>query len=123
MKIDSDPGSQGPVNLGQISLQPDPLLAALCIVHIIAEEDVVRRADIHRVEEVGGRPTRPVGCLQGASQRAFEGSLDSRPDLLRQIAAFPHGMPARSAAARTDWQECLLRCLPSLLCFYLVDVS
>ena len=70
VEADSDPGSQGPVNPGQVALQPEPLLAALRVVDVVAEEDVVGRPDIHRVEEVGGRAARPVGCLQGASQSA-----------------------------------------------------
>ena len=67
VEADSDPGSQGPVDPGQVTLQPDPLLAAICVVDVVAEEDVVGRPNIHRVEEVGRRPARPIGCLQTAS--------------------------------------------------------
>ena len=63
MEVDSDPGGQRPVDVGQVGLEPDVLLAAHGVVDVVAEEDVVGGPHVHRVEKVGRRAARPVRRL------------------------------------------------------------
>ena len=108
VEADGDPRGQGPVDPGQVALQPEPLLAALRVVDVVAEKDVVGRPNVHRVEEVRGRPARPVGRLQLALQmpekepgktQSFSQTDDSLHALvacsLRQSRHSLAGMPAQ----------------------------
>ena len=78
MEVDGDPGGQGPVDVGQVSLEPDVLLAAHGVVDVVAEEDVVGGPHVHRVEEVGRRAARPVRRLRSNTKsRSFTQSVAS----------------------------------------------
>jgi len=63
VEVDSDPWSLRPVNARQVLLEPDVLLAAHCVVDVVAQEDVVGGPDVHRVEKVRRRRARPVRRL------------------------------------------------------------
>ena len=52
VEVDGDPGGDGAVDIGQVLLEPDVLGAALGVVYIVAEEDVVAGAHICGVVEV-----------------------------------------------------------------------
>ncbi len=52
VEIYGRPRSAASINVSQVVFQPDPLLAALGIIYIVAQEDVVGGPHIHRIEEV-----------------------------------------------------------------------
>ena len=88
---ESSPGRLGAVDVSEVLLEPDPLRAALGVVHVVAEEDVVRGADVCRVEEVGRRAAGSVRRLRipafsaGGYAQNKARSLSLPPDFFRAV--------------------------------------